>query len=865
MQISGVLTIVIYLILIVLWSSIFVIYLVHLRQRDKLDSSMVILLIILSIDAFRTLFESVYFGMSVSSQQGLLPTGISPVLGQFTLIPKSINVFAGTLILFMLIKNWLPKEIQAKHEAQLSLKESEQKFRTVFEKSPLGVALATPEPKILEANPALLAMLGYSSEELLNKGWQPITHPDDVEKNLHLIEAAIAGKRNQYHMEKRYIKKNGDIMWANLTVSVVHSQEEQIFIAMVEDITERKHTEEELRKLKRAVEQSPVAVVITDQKANIEYVSPAFTEICGFDGDEAIGKNLNILRSGYHDETFYHELWQVIQAGQVWEGEFCNKRKNGELYWESSSIAPVFDDQHRITNFVTIKQDITEKKEAEKALLEAKQEAERANQAKSIFLANMSHEIRTPMNSILGFAEILKNQLKNPVYKKHTAAIHSSGKTLLKLINDILDFSKIEAGKLDLEYSPVKSSELLEEMKSMFEQKMEEKKIEFLVDFSPELPTMILIDEFRVRQILLNLLSNAFKFTDKGWVKLTAQCQYHESDKHYVNLQFSIEDTGIGISLDQQSQIFGVFEQQKGQSHDKYGGTGLGLAITKQLVEMMNGKITVESKEGRGSKFTVIFKDVHLVAFSETSPSMPVVNFDEIQFQPATILIVEDIELNRELIKGYLYYSFLTIIEAENGLQGIELAKQHHPDLILMDMKMPVMNGYETSRRLKADAVLKNIPIVAITASALKHDEERILQLCNGYLRKPISKHALMQELMNFLKHSFDAPATPVQQNIPADPDFEKESHEQQGPLTDLLQTLENTTMEVWKNLEIGAMSEVQAFGQQVEALGKAYNYQPLLKWSTQLKAQIEIFDLAGYEGTLQKMPKLIEDLKERI
>jgi signal transduction histidine kinase/ligand-binding sensor domain-containing protein/FixJ family two-component response regulator len=389
-------------------------------------------------------------------------------------------------------------------------------------------------------------------------------------------------------------------------------------------------------------------------------------------------------------------------------------------------------------------------------LQKAKESAETANKAKSIFLANMSHDIRTPMNAVLGFTEILQGIEKDSKKAHYLEVIYTSGSALLSLINDILDLSKVEAGKLDLQHSAVSVQSLLLEMKNLFEKKSSDKKINFIVEDCLDIPPALVIDETRLRQILINLIGNAIKFTDKGFIKLSSYVQgcpgANESTK---DLFFKVEDSGIGIAKEQQGAIFGAFEQVEGQKTHQYGGTGLGLAITKRLVDMMGGEISVESKAGVGSTFTVKLSsvEVSIVDVLEIGKEEKS-EFDGVYFETATILITDDIDFNREILTAFLEDFNFNFIYASNGQVAIEQTRKHQPDLILMDMNMPEMDGYEASEILKSTKEFSDIPIIAVTASALKQDEITIKAICNGYIRKPVNRNNLVKKLMQFLPYS---------------------------------------------------------------------------------------------------------------
>ncbi|SLM29441.1 putative Histidine kinase [Desulfamplus magnetovallimortis] len=393
-------------------------------------------------------------------------------------------------------------------------------------------------------------------------------------------------------------------------------------------------------------------------------------------------------------------------------------------------------------------------------LRDAKDAAEAANKLKSSFLANMSHEIRTPMNAILGFTEILSASETDNQKIQYFNAIESNSKVLLSLINDILDLSRIEAGKLSLEYSALIPEKMFNEIEILFAEKINKKGIEFITDISPEVPEALLLDGVRIRQIIINLVGNALKFTSQGYILLSMECHKHleklQGAFHSAfDISFSVEDSGMGIPPEEIDSVFETFTQLKGQKTFEHGGTGLGLAITRRLVELMNGSISVKSNVGEGSTFTVFLKDVESPLINPNDDDLnpgSVIDMKNVNFEPATILIVDDIDYNRELLKGFLKdYSNLVLLEAENGQQAVEMCQQFHTDLILMDMKMPVMDGYKASEILKNNPELGKIPVIAVTASAMKEDEKIIRNLCDAYLPKPVRMADFISILKQFL------------------------------------------------------------------------------------------------------------------
>jgi two-component system, sensor histidine kinase ChiS len=402
-------------------------------------------------------------------------------------------------------------------------------------------------------------------------------------------------------------------------------------------------------------------------------------------------------------------------------------------------------------------------------LVEAKDEAEAANRAKSEFLANMSHEIRTPMNAILGFAEILQSRENGPQEARYVNYIRSSGESLLSLINGILDLSKIEAGKLELQYSVLSVASLIEELHVIFDQKIAEKGLDFVVKIDKQLPCALVLDEIRLRQVLLNLMSNAVKFTATGFIRLSVTSKWCHPEIHdRVDLAFTVEDTGIGIAPDAQQTIFDSFVQAHNSKTTKYGGTGLGLTISRRLVDLMGGALSVESLCDGGATFRVELPDVEVEATEAVQPGAEIrPNTKAIRFDPAVILIADDLDYNRVMLSVYLENWPFTIIEAEDGREVLERARRHAPDLILLDMKMPGMDGYQAAELIKQDTKLQGIPVVAITASALKEDEARINRLCDSYLRKPISKGDVTALLMRFLPYTNHTEAVEISASVP--------------------------------------------------------------------------------------------------
>lgn len=384
-------------------------------------------------------------------------------------------------------------------------------------------------------------------------------------------------------------------------------------------------------------------------------------------------------------------------------------------------------------------------------LLNAKEQAEKANKLKSEFLANMSHEIRTPMNAIIGFSELLKKIVTDKKGTEYLNLICQSNNNLLAIINDILDLSKIEAGKVKIINEPVNLRELLNELYKMFFVQQSEKQLEYELLVSEKMPPVILIDPLRVRQVLFNLLSNAFKFTHAGRISISAEFIFSGDETGVLNVR--VEDTGIGIPEEYRDKVFEPFRQVDSQNTRRYGGTGLGLTISSRWVEMMRGKITLESELNKGSIFSISIPDV---AYKLNAPQIAYETdlFDtSVIFKNQTILLVEDMQSNIALVKAFMDDANLNLIIAENGLEGIEKLKANKVDLVLMDLQMPVMDGYEALGRIREMPRFKKVPIIALTASAMKDEADKIKASFSGYLRKPVTRYVFFNELKKFLEH----------------------------------------------------------------------------------------------------------------
>jgi PAS domain S-box-containing protein len=446
------------------------------------------------------------------------------------------------------------------------------------------------------------------------------------------------------------------------------------------------------------------------------------------------------------------KAWESRSIFRSEETMLYEKRGTNKIY--DVIRIPLFNDDGTRRGLILLGRDITERKQIEDELQKSKEIAEVANATKNEFLANISHEIRTPLNAIVGFSELMAQLINDIKQKEYIETINTAGKNLLLLINDILDLSKIEARKLEINYTPVNPRAILEEIQKILKQKLSEKNLQLIIEVQEEFPTAMLLDEIRLRQILLNIVGNAAKFTESGHVKISMKKEDKNiNDDNLINLVISVEDTGMGIPENEQQRIFESFTQQSGQNIKKFGGTGLGLSISKKLVEMMNGDITVTSSVGKGSTFTITLHDVHISLNKIPVNEEKDTYFNNIKFEKAKVLVVDDIESNRYLFKEILKTVGVEVITAKNGLEAIETAQNEIPDLIMMDNRMPVMDGIDSTKAIRKISCLRYIPIIAISADAIEEDKEHFLNAgINDYMTKPININHFFSVLQKWLK-----------------------------------------------------------------------------------------------------------------
>jgi len=491
-------------------------------------------------------------------------------------------------------------------------------------------------------------------------------------------------------------------------------------------------------------------------------------------------------------------------------------------------------------------------------LVKSRNIAETANRSKSEFLANMSHEIRTPLNAILGFSEALYHLAESSKQQKMIVSILNGGNLLLTLLNDILDLSKIEAGKLEINQMPFDMADSFQDVLSLFQEKANSKGLSLQYNISPNFPKAIVLDEIRIKQILYNLVGNSIKFTQNGSVQVNMEFIPLEATSGELIIE--VKDTGIGIPLSQHEEIFEAFKQQSAQLNRQHGGTGLGLTISKKLIEQMKGSITLESTLGNGSTFRVVFPSVEVNDVTTTRQRF-FENVQEVLFMNATLLIVDDVLSNIEIIEDLLESSGLNIHFATSGKAGLEKVRSVHPDIILLDLRMPGMDGYEVAKTIKSDPLFSDIPIIAYTASVMSSAIIEATMNFDGFLYKPVRKAELMKVFKQFLLHEQNPlyglepsvePVAPTMLNT-----------DLLDKLPQIIAILQEELLPEWENIkDTFILFKIEAFATQLTELANEFEFAYLADYAVRIKEQVDSIDLERIKLTLNEFPHLIENLE---
>lgn len=710
--------------------------------------------------------------LEIASGQLIASVGI-PVELTLAVVEREFRirllVVAGVTLLALLLSRALLGDLVERRFAR-TLNELRH-LRRALDDVPAYVYIKDEHGKYRYANRKTLELFGVDAEQLQGHGDDVYFSPEDA-RRLHEVDASVIASGHSNEVITELTSLTGPRTYLEIKTPIFDeiSGSPQGLIGISTDITEQQRNVEAIRKLSRAVEQSPESIVFTNLDGEIEYVNAAFLNATGYSREEVIGQNPRILQSGKTPRERHLQMWEALNRGETWHGEFINKRKDGSEYIESVFVSPVRDDAGQTTHYVAVKQDITEQRQNELALDEyrsgleklvsqrtyelavAKEAAEAANRAKSSFLANMSHEIRTPLNAIIGLNHLMRNGALPPDQKARSEKVDQAAHHLLQLINDILDLSRIEAGRVEIEAQPFSPADLIEDVALMIRDRAIAKGLELVVT-TANLPPMLEGDAMRLRQVLLNFAGNAVKFMEHGKIEIRGEVL--SDDTEGCLCRFAVKDTGIGIRQDQIPRLFRPFEQLDGSTTRQFGGTGLGLAIANHLAILMHGDIGVESQPGAGSTFWLTARLAHARDNNlRQTVSVPTGRLR------GRVLLVEDEMISREVGIDLLAAIGIEVVAVDNGQLAIDAVKQQQFDLILMDIQMPVMDGLAATYAIRQLPGASSVPIVAMTANAFASDRERCLAAgMNDFLAKPVSAPAFYALLGRYLAEAAPAEA----------------------------------------------------------------------------------------------------------
>jgi len=632
-----------------------------------------------------------------------------------------------------------------KKDEQLSL------MNTVITKAEQPISWIDKEGTILFFNEKACKLFSASHEDIIGKkiwNFSPGITKEDWDTTWSRVKA-----EKQIISFDSMTDKNGQCTYIENYSNYINIGSTELIFSYSLDITQRVESEEELQKISLAVKQSSNSVIITDTHGIIEYINPKFTSTTGYTPEEAIGRKTSIIKSGYVDEKVYNVLWNTLLSGNEWQGELLNKKKNGKLFWESIVISPVKDKNGRITNFIAVKEDISEKKELELELKRALDRAEESSKLKSSLLANMNHEIRTPLTGILGMAQILNEELKEPFLLQFSKNIIISGKRLMATLNAILDLSELEAEAIKITNSEFILSDQLKLVLEPYIETAESKGLYFKLEFNDK-DSLALTDPKLCNQILINLVDNAVKYTNSGGVHVKVNPVVYENKKW---LQVIVKDTGIGISKKDQEIIFEEFRQLSEGLNRAFEGSGLGLALVKKMINLIDGRIEIKSELGFGSEFIVYFPSL----FNEEDSGYTIQETPKIQPLQTTTgsedlpkaLLVEDNEINTEVVLNFLNKT-CNLDHAYEGIEALKLASKKQYEIVLMDINLGTgMDGVQVAKELRKLPCYQHTPIIAVTGYAMSADRKKFL--ANGidyYLAKPFSKDELVNMVNEILE-----------------------------------------------------------------------------------------------------------------
>jgi PAS domain S-box-containing protein len=787
-------------------------------------------------------------------------------------------VWLDTTIVPILNENGEPIEFIAVRYDITKIKEAEnelKKLESAIEFSPSSIVITNTKGEIEYVNRKFTEVTGYSYEEALNQNPR-ILKSDFYDHNHYksMWETLNSGKVWQGLFKNR--RKNGEAFWENASIAPIFDSEDNIthYVAVKEDISSKRDAEEALEKsnsLFRAAMDAIIEGFISyDNDGVVTAYNPRFLELWDIDPintklDEQVDvfkalitritgrvEIFSRMQSNMNDDDASYEEDVKLRSGKVLN-MFSNPQLNSDgqvigRVWSFTDITRRIESEKLLLEYTHTLESVTEELDSEQKKLSntvndleiAKDQAESATKAKSEFLANISHEIRTPLNSILGFTQLLQKSIKDEEQISQLNSIKASGKSLLLLINDILDLSKIEANRLELKYENINIKVLLDEIKSIFSINATNKGIDLILELSKDLPTMLVTDEIRIRQIMFNLIGNAIKFTSTGSVWIKCSAANKDEINHTTSVEFVIQDTGIGIKPDQIEDIFESFRQQSGQSAKKYGGTGLGLAITKRLVEMLGGTIEVESEVNNGSSFKVILDDVQYyedeIILKEDEEKYKFKKIALFRREPDELLEIEKILLD---------YSMYEYNSKENGIPCME---NDGIEIILFDLRIPIEEVQKYIDDIRSSERLNDTLVGGITDKDISELSSAMIDKFDGIVDSSSNSHSFDLMIRNFEQLNNQENTMEIAPTSSSNINFDCEKEK---IVIAIVENLDEIHSEWESSKRSGMLDKIKAFAQNISDIGNIHEIESFKKFGCDLKSQAENFDFEAFPITL--------------
>jgi PAS domain S-box-containing protein len=783
-----------------------------------------------------------------------------------TSIIGALAVLVFTAILLLRLN----KDIQLRRKAEEEVQKSEAKYRQFIENAGVITYTADANGSFTFISNQVQSLIGYTPEELLGKHFSVLVQPDWIPTVAEKYKRQFLDRQRESTLLFPVNHKNGETRWVEQDVILLEKDNfVQGFQCVVKDVTEQTLIQQKLQKIEEEqkehqyraqaiLDNAPLVIYVKDLDGKFILINRMFRELFGFTDEDVIGKE----SFGFAHQTTptlkrYAEAdRQVIETGKPVELEDIMVVADGHRHLLSIKF-PLYDKNNRLLGVSGFMKDVTDMVKYRQELIAARQKAESAETLQEQFLANMSHEIRTPMNGIVGMTGLLMQSALQEHQREYVNIIKQSSDNLLVLINDILDLSKIKAGKISIEKIPFSLDDVIKPLNASFRLKAAEKELGFSILLHPSVPGYLLGDPHRLSQVLGNLLSNAMKFTEKGYVTLEISVQ--ESNSNRPTLAFLVSDSGIGIDEKQLPLIFESFSQASSDTTRRFGGTGLGLAISKRLIELQHGSIHVASKPGSGTTFTVLLPFVisseEEVMKGKTKPlSQPDIALD---FTGKHVLIVEDNEVNQRVLQYNLEQYHIAVTIAGNGKEAINWLRKNNTDLIMMDLHMPQMDGLQATDYIRRQ-MRSTIPIVILTASVLRNERQRCLSIgANDYIAKPFAREELQRCLERFLLH---------RDTMPTDHQPAFTAIEDGNPVYDLSALLQLKDAVAIKAIYEVFESTVPANLEDLKQMAIEENWQEVFELAHKLKSSlgiIQVKDLLSKMAAIETNARTRKQLRE--